>query len=516
MTNGNTGDVALSILVHAPFGKDGKLITEVLAKAGIGARCCPTLQDLYRGIEHSPGAVLVADEALTESAIREFTSFWGAQPPWSDLPLLVLTSGGDPDDTSSYRIRILDRLRNVTLLERPLRKVTLVSAVRTALRSRCRQYEIRDYIDQRSASEEALRASEERWRFLANALPQFIWTSRPGSARAEFINQYWYEYTGLSQTRAGAASWSQVVHPDDLAELDRLWTEETAAGREISFEYRVRRARDSTWRWHLGILKPERNATGETDRWVGVGIDIHDRRETEAALRRANAALEQFAYAAAHDLQEPVRNVSLFAQLLATSYHGTLDERGAEYLRMTIDCANQMQRLIKDLLAYTRVVDDSDSDARRCDAEAVLALVLRNLHTAIEDTGTEVTHDPLPEVGVVHAHLTQLLQNLISNAIKYRSEQPPRLHVTAKPNKSGWLFSVDDNGQGIPAEHRQRVFQVFKRLHGRDVPGTGIGLAICERVVTHYGGRIWVESKREPGTRIAFIVPAVNGASHAS
>jgi light-regulated signal transduction histidine kinase (bacteriophytochrome) len=284
----------------------------------------------------------------------------------------------------------------------------------------------------------------------------------------------------------------------------------------MAFENRVRRARDAAWRWHMGIFKPERNAAGHVDRWVGVGIDIHDRREAEAALRRANAALEQFAYAAAHDLQEPVRNVSLYAQLLARSNQNRLDADGAQYLKLTMECANQMQKLIKDLLAYTQAVDDPNSGRRSCDAEQVLQTVVQNLSAAIELADAVVTHDPLPEVGVVAAHLTQLLQNLVSNAIKYRSQRRPHVHISAQRENTEWFFTVEDNGEGIPAEHYRRIFQVFKRLHGRDIPGTGIGLAICERVVTHYGGRIYVESAPGQGTRFRFTVPALAGGSDVS
>jgi light-regulated signal transduction histidine kinase (bacteriophytochrome) len=259
----------------------------------------------------------------------------------------------------------------------------------------------------------------------------------------------------------------------------------------------------------MGILKPERNMAGFIYRWVGVGIDIHDRREAEAALRRANAALEQFAYAAAHDLQEPVRNVSLYSQLLAKGYKDRLDDQGAEYLRLAIDCANRMQTLIKDLLAYTQAVDDPAASENRCNAGQVMEVVIQNLGMAIESAQAEVTYGPLPEVGVAGTHLTQLLQNLVSNALKYRSDRPPRVHISAKQCKSEWEFTVKDNGQGIPREHYRRIFQVFKRLHGRDVPGTGIGLAICERLVTHYGGRIWVESETGNGATFRFTLPTV-------
>jgi signal transduction histidine kinase len=175
-----------------------------------------------------------------------------------------------------------------------------------------------------------------------------------------------------------------------------------------------------------------------------------------------------------------------------------------------------MQKLIKDLLAYTQAVDDPDCGARTCDAEQVLKVVVQNLRAVVELADAEVTHDPLPEVGVVGAHLTQLLQNLVSNAIKYRGGRRPHVHISAQRENSEWLFIVEDNGEGIPREHYRRIFQVFKRLHGRDIPGTGIGLAICERVVTHYGGRICVDSVPGKGTKFCFTVPAVIGGSNVS
>lgn len=483
------------------------MITRVLERAGFDAVRCATLEEIHRAVEQCPGAVLIGEEALSQSSVERISEWLRRQPPWSDLPVIVMTSGGEPDDTSVYRLQFMAPLGNVSLIERPFRKVTLLSAVRSALRARERQLQIRDYIEEQRRSEQALRNSEARWRFLANALPQFIWTTR-ADGTTEFINQYWFDYTGLAAEEQDFGPWFKAVHPEDVSQLEHLWADISASGKETSFEYRVRRASDGQWRWHMGIVKPEDEENDAIRRFVGVGIDIHDRREAEAALRRANAALEQFAYAAAHDLQEPVRNISLYSQLLAKRFTDRMDPQGAEFLRLNIQCANRMQDLIRDLLAYTRAVDDGNAGQDGCDGEQVLRDVLRNLEAAIESSGAEVTHDALPEVAVSGTHLMQLLQNLISNALKYRSTAPPQVHISAQRAGSHWVFSVRDNGQGIPPEYHQRVFQVFKRLHRHEVPGTGIGLAICERVVTHYGGNIWVESEPGHGATFRFTLPA--------
>ncbi|HYO83480.1 MAG TPA: ATP-binding protein, partial [Bryobacteraceae bacterium] len=240
---------------------------------------------------------------------------------------------------------------------------------------------------------------------------------------------------------------------------------------------------------------------------VAALLDISERKSMENALRRANAALEQFAYAAAHDLQEPVRNLAVYTQLLARNYAGRLDRQADEFMQLTVEGARRMQNLIQDLLSYTRATDEREGSGAEADAAAAFEEVIQNLRTAIEVSHAQVTYDSLPEVGVHHTHLVQLLQNLVSNALKYRGTDIPRVHVSAQRQGCDWMFVVRDNGPGISSEHHQRIFRVFKRLHGRDVPGNGIGLAICERIVTHYGGRIWVESEPGYGAAFHFTVP---------
>ncbi len=228
-------------------------------------------------------------------------------------------------------------------------------------------------------------------------------------------------------------------------------------------------------------------------------------RQTAEDLARSNRDLEQFAYVASHDLQEPLRMVSGFMDLLEDRYAGQLDVRGREYVHFALEGAQRAQRLVADLLQYSRA--GRDEQLQTTDAQAALAEALANLRTAIDETGATVTHDPLPVVQADPTRLVQLLQNLIANAIKFRRDEPPRVHVAASARDGQWLFAVQDNGIGIPPDQYERIFLIFQRLHLRETyPGTGVGLAICKRIVERHGGRIWVESQPGQGTTFYFTL----------
>lgn len=234
------------------------------------------------------------------------------------------------------------------------------------------------------------------------------------------------------------------------------------------------------------VLESNRDITGRvrTEREL---------RSANEALQRANSDLEQFAYAAAHDLQEPLRNIALFGQLLARRYSDALAGDGADFMNTIVQGAHRMQALINDLLAYTSSVAEDRSTPEIADGTRVLERVLADLTTLVGQSGALVTAGDLPLLPLSETHLAQLLHNLIGNAIKYhRADVQPRIHVEAHPKGAEWFISVRDNGQGVPPEYRERVFGLFKRLHSSEVPGTGLGLAICKRIVEHYGGRIWI------------------------
>ncbi|MGH7873459.1 MAG: sensor histidine kinase [Candidatus Binatia bacterium] len=229
--------------------------------------------------------------------------------------------------------------------------------------------------------------------------------------------------------------------------------------------------------------------------------------EKAAALAQSNQELEQFAYVASHDLQEPLRMITGYTQLLAKRYQGRLDQDADEYIAYAIDGAKRMQTLINDLLAYSRV-GTRGKEFARTGCEAILNTTLTNLQVAIQESGAVVTHDVLPAVVCDSGQIGQLLQNLIGNAIKYRNSRAPEIHVGCKPDDGRWAFWVKDNGIGIAPEYAERIFAIFQRLHTREqYPGTGIGLAVCKKIVERHGGKIWVDSTLGEGATFHFTLP---------
>lgn len=379
-------------------------------------------------------------------------------------------------------------------------------------------------LEREGAERERLRESEARYRALAEAIPHMVWTNGPDGS-VEYVNQRWVDFTGMSFEETQNGGWGKAIHPDDAPGTFARWAQASAARTPFEVEYRIKHGSDGVYRWHLARNLPVLDDAGNVVKWFGTATDINDQKRAEHAIRRSqeelelavrertrelqrsNAELEQFAYVASHDLQEPLRMVASYTQLLADRYRGRLDADADEFIAYAIDGAKRMQELISDLLTYSRVGSGSDERAT-VECDQVLRQALENLHLAIAESGGVVTSDPLPTIWADRVQLGQVFQNLIGNAIKFRGEEPPRVHISATDAGVAWRFSVRDNGIGIDPRYADRIFVLFQRLHAREMfPGTGIGLSLCKKIVERHGGELWMDSVPGKGSTFLFTIP---------
>jgi PAS domain S-box-containing protein len=287
-------------------------------------------------------------------------------------------------------------------------------------------------------------------------------------------------------------------------------------GRTENEGWRVRK--DGSCFWANTVITALQKEDGSLYGFAKITRDITERKQAEedlkktlADLERSNKELEQFAYVASHDLQEPLRMVSSYTQLLERRYKAKLDNDAQEFIAYAVDGANRMQRLIQDLLSFSRV-STRGNPFRPTDCNVVLGQARTNLDVIIRENNALVTNDELPLVMADETQLLLVFQNLINNAIKFRSKELPHVQVSAEKNGHEWIFSVRDNGQGIDPQYYDRIFVIFQRLHAKEeYPGTGIGLAICKRIVERHGGRIWLESKPGKGSTFYFTIPVRGG-----
>ena len=308
----------------------------------------------------------------------------------------------------------------------------------------------------------------------------------------------------------------QSAHDDLEKRVEERTAELAQANAVLAQEIRERtEAQKALKKAHMELEDRVRDRTAELAQTnAALESEIVERRRAEEALKMANESLarsnqdlEQFAYAASHDLQEPLRTIKNFTALLAKRYKGNLDADADEFIDYVVDGADRMEHLIRDLLTFSRA-GRPDKALERVDCGQALDGALSNLRSAIESSAVAVTCDRLPQVMANSVEMVQLFQNLVGNAIKYRSsERAPRVHVAASPGNREWIFEVSDNGIGIQPAYQQRIFGVFQRLHGKELPGSGIGLATCLRIVARLGGRIWVESKYGTGSTFKFSIP---------
>ncbi len=342
---------------------------------------------------------------------------------------------------------------------------------------------------------------------LADAVPHSIIKIKP-SGFVEYCNERWLEYTGFKSD----VDWKLLVHPKDRRKFLAFWLRMSRQNTQIGeIEMRLRSARDGIYRWHLVRVVPEIK-NGENISWIASCTDIDKIKSTEESfkvltqeLNRSNKELEEYAYVASHDLKEPLHVVSSFVFLLEKRFQSQLDDRGRQYLKFIKEGVDQAQRLIKDLLEYSCI--GKVKSFEMVDVSSVLTEVLANLRMIIDEAGGAIQYGAMPVLKTNHLEMVQLFQNLIVNAVKYRSQRPLEIQIAARSEGNGWVFSVRDNGIGIDSRFKERIFDMFQRLHGKsEYSGTGIGLAICKKIVENHGGKIWVDSTVDEGTTFHFSV----------
>ena len=380
-------------------------------------------------------------------------------------------------------------------------------------------YEIGVYDDvtAQRETETALRQSEARFRQTFELAASGICHVVDG--RFVRVNRSLCEILGYTEHELLGKHVKELSHAEDrdVTDADRA---RIRAGEleQARFEKRYVRGDNGQVVWCDIAIALVRDAAGAPLYEVAIFDDITARKRADAALqqaheelKRSNAELEQFAYVASHDLQEPLRMVASYTQLLARRYDARLDGDAREFMAYVVDGATRMKQLIEDLLAYSRV-GTKGREFRPVSCEEALRRALFNLRTAAEEAGAVVTNDPLPTLSADEAQLVQLFQNLVGNALKFRSASVPRIHLKATEFDHEWQFEVRDNGIGIEPQYFERIFMVFQRLHNKgEYPGTGIGLAICKKVVERHGGRIWVESRLGAGSSFHFTLPKEKG-----
>lgn len=406
---------------------------------------------------------------------------------------------------------ITERKRNEAELERHRNHLEDLVQQRTReLETKNRQLEEESL--RRQMAEQQQRASEARFRrhFELGAIGMAMTNLETGWIE---VNDQLCQILGYSREELLSMTWVELTHPDDLQpDLEQFQRILSGEIQEYSLEKRFFHKHGQEIHAVISV-SCVRLPDGQVDYFVALIQDITARKQAEESLQqtladlsRSNQELAQFAYVASHDLKEPLRMVSSYVQLLERRYSHQLDQDAREFIQYAVDGATRMQGLINDLLAFSRA-GRPEVKLERIEMDQLLDQALANLRGALVETGAEIRRTPLPRLWVEPLPIMQLFQNLVGNAIKFHGPEPPLIQISAQQIKEGWQFSVNDNGIGIDPNHFNRLFILFRRLHGRDrYPGTGIGLALCKKIVERHGGRIWVESRKGEGSTFFFTL----------
>ena len=379
-------------------------------------------------------------------------------------------------------------------------------------------------VTKRKRAEEALKESEERFDLAVKAAQEGIWDWNIETDEVWHSHRY-NEMLGYSDDEMGnhISAWLHLLHPDDKKRTLQLVDAVMRGERNYEIEFRLRH-KDGHY---LNILSRgfpvRRDSDGKIVRIVGTHFDLTELKKTEEKLQktvhdleRSNEELEQFAYVTSHDLQEPLRTIASYTQLLERRYKDKLDSSADEFMDYIVDATKRMRSLIKDLLEYSKVTSKGE-ESKLVSTKGIVKDIISDYQVTVKETNVEITCNELPDVYSDKRLLTQVFQNLIGNAIKYRKpEEPSKIHISARKGDNEYVFSISDNGIGIEPQYFNRIFMIFQRLHTLETyEGTGIGLAIVKKIIDRLQGRIWVESELGKGSTFYFTIP-INPANHSN
>ncbi|MDB6152413.1 MAG: hypothetical protein JWL90_866 [Chthoniobacteraceae bacterium] len=381
---------------------------------------------------------------------------------------------------------------------------------------------------ERKKAEEALRASEKNFRELADAMPQIVWAARPDGF-LDYYNNRWFAYTALSLEQTLGWGWEMVLHPDDLQNCINKWTTACRTGTPYEIEYRFKRGSDGSYRWHLGRALPVRDAEGTIVRWFGTSTDIEDQKRAEAQIRELNETLElrvtertaqleravkeleAFSYSVSHDLRAPLRAIDGYSRMVMEDYGAIIESEGARLLGVIRSETQRMGQLIDDLLSFSRV-GRQQMQSTTVDMHGLARSVFAELLGREPTRSVHFTLAELPPACGEAGMLRLVWTNLFSNALKFTNQMADaRIEAGWRLEKDEQIYHIRDNGAGFDMRYEGKLFGVFQRLHGEaQFEGTGVGLALVQRIIHRHGGRVWAEGKVNEGATFYFALPIFN------
>jgi len=494
------------ILILAPIGRDAAMTARHLQDAGLRAEACGDIEELCEETRAGAGMIFLTGEALTFEAMQCLRESLAGQPAWSDIPLVVLTSGGSEKPVNTGMLAALGEAGSVTLIERPVRLMTLMSAVKSALRARQRQYDVREHLAGERRSKEALEVSEaavgeseRQLRTLANAIPLLAWMAEPDGS-IFWYNQRWYDYTGTTPEMMQGWGWQSVHDPEILPRVLERWRASIASGEPFEMEFPLKSS-DGEFRSFLTRVTPLRDEDGRVVRWFGTNTDVEELRRALKQAEDANRMKDEFLATLSHELRTPLTSILGWARMLSG---GQLNEDHTARALETIERnAKAQSQLIEDILDVSRVITGKlRLEVQPVDLTALIESSINAVLPAAEAKGIRlqrVLDSGASMVSGDPARLQQVIWNLLSNAIKF-TPKDRRVQIKLERINSHVEIIVTDDGQGISPDVLPFIFERFRqadstttRTHG----GLGLGLAIVRHLVEMHGGTVEVESLGE-------------------